>query len=191
MRDKIFSSNEDYTATTFLNWRVAKHEDTGNMLVLADGFISSAIQLCQDCLNDNEDKKGDILIFPILHNANHGIELYLKSKVWTLNKLIRSENKIEGKHNIQQIFSTVKAEIKTYKGKEWAKYFDKQNKGLQEYISELFNLISGFGISDNMDFSSYPITVKYENHFYIDRLDNVKIDLEFLNQVRQIFSIWL
>ena len=31
-----------------------------------------------------------------------------------------------------------------------------------------------------MDFSRYPITNDYENHFYIDRLDNVKIDLEKL-----------
>jgi hypothetical protein len=180
MIDKIFSSNEDYTKTAFLNWRVAKHEDIGNMLVLADGFISSAIQLCQDCLNDNEDKKADNLIFPILHNANHGIELYLKSMVWTLNKLIGSEYKIEGNHNIEQIFSTVKAKIKTYKDKEWMKHSDEQNKGLQEYISELFNLISGYGKGDNMDFSRYPITDKYENHFYIDRLDNVEIDIEKL-----------
>jgi hypothetical protein len=49
---------------------------------------------------------------------------------------------------------------------------------LTEYIDELFNLISGESSNDNMDFTRYPITNKYENHFYVDRLDNVEIDLE-------------
>ena len=40
---KIFTGNEDFNKTAFLNWRTSKHEDIGNMLVLAEGFLSSAI----------------------------------------------------------------------------------------------------------------------------------------------------
>ena len=36
--------------------------------------------LAQDCLQDNGDKKADIVVFPMLFSANHAIELYLKSK---------------------------------------------------------------------------------------------------------------
>lgn len=176
----IFKGNEDYRKSAFLNWRTSNREDIGNLLVLAEGFLDSAIQLTKDCLADNADKKADALIFPILHNANHGIELYLKAMIWTLNKLIGLELKIEGKHNIQQMFSTVRSKIKTHKDQDWLKHFDEQNSELEKYIEELFTLISGYGKGDNMDFSRYPINDKYENHFYIDQLNNIEIDLENL-----------
>ena len=178
----IFKGNDDYRKSAFLNWRTSSREDIGNLLVLAEGFLDSAIQLTKDCLADNADKKADALIFPILHNANHGIELYLKAMIWTLNKLIGTELKIEGKHNIQQMFSTVRSKIKTHKDQDCLKHFDEQNNVLENYIEELFNLISGYGKGDNMDFARYPITDKYENHFYIDQLDNVEIDLENLKE---------
>ena len=180
--NKIFERNVDYTKTAFLNWRTSSHEDIGNLLVLADGFLSSSAQLCQVCLIDNNDKKADNLIFPILHNANHGIELYLKAMIWTLNRLLENGTKIEEKHNIKQMFSTVRSKIEKYKDNDWSTKFNLQNKGLEEYISELFKLISGYGKGDNMDFSRYPITNKYEKHFYIDSLDNIEIDLENLRE---------
>ena len=175
---KIFTGNQEINKTAFLNWRTSKIEDIGNMLVLAEGFLSSAIELSEKCLENNKDKKADILIFPILANANHGIELYLKSLIWTLNKLLNSNLRIEGNHNIQQMFQTVQSKIEIYKGKDWLKHFNEQNNDLKEYIEELFVLITEKKGKDNMDFSRYPITKKYNNHFYIDRLDNVKVDLE-------------
>ena len=184
---KIFQCNADYRKTAILNWRTSNREDIGNLLVLAEGFLHSAIQLINDCLNENEDKKADLLIFPIIHNANHGIELYLKAMIWTLNRLIGTDLKIEGNHNIQQMYSTVRAKIKSLKDKERLKHFDEQSKELQKYIDELFTLLSGYGKGDNMDFARYPITEKYENHFYIDKLDNIEIDLEkFKEQLIQI-----
>lgn len=184
---KIFQGNQDHHNTAFLNWRTSSREDIGNLLVLAEGFLNSSIQLTMDCLTNNDDKKADALIFPILHNANHGIELYLKAMIWTLNRLLGTELKIEGNHNIQQMFSTVREKIKYHKGDNWLIHFDKQNNALEKYICELFNLISGYGKGDNMDFARYPITNKYENHFYIDKLDNIEIDLENLkDQLIQI-----
>ena len=93
----IFTGNSDFEKSAFVNWRTSKHEDIQNMLVLAEGFLSSSIELAKTSLADNSDKKADMLIFPILTNANHGIELYLKSLVWTLNKLLNSQYRIEGK----------------------------------------------------------------------------------------------
>ena len=180
--ENLFKGNDDYRKSAFLNWRTSSREDIGNLLVLAEGFFDSAIQLTRVCLKDNADKKADALIFPILHNANHGIELYLKAMIWTLNKLLGPELKIEGKHNIQQMFSTVRSKVKTHKDQDWLKHFDEQNSVLANYIEQLFNLISGYGKGDNMDFARYPITDKYENHFYIDQLDNVEIDLENLKE---------
>lgn len=178
--DEIFTGNQDYTKTAFLNWRTSKSEDIGNMLILAEGFLCSSIILSKRCLSENEDKKADVLIFPILNNANHGIELYLKALIWSLNKLLNSDLKIEGNHNIQQMYQTVQSKIRKYKNNDWLSHFNEQTKELKEYIDELFSLISDESNKDNMDFSRYPLTNDYENHFYIDRLDNVKIDLEKL-----------
>lgn len=112
----IFSRNEDYTKIAFLNWRIDKWSDILNMLNIAEGFTRSAMELSKFALNNNEDKVADILIFPILNNANHGIELYLKALTWMLNKKLGEENRIEGAHNIQQIYTTVRAKIRKYGG---------------------------------------------------------------------------
>ncbi len=175
---KIFTINDNVNKTAYLNWRTSSKEDIGNILVLAEGFLSSAIELSINCIKDNHDKKADKLIFPILHNANHGIELYLKSLIWTINKLTDSDFKIEGNHNIQQMFQTVQEKIKKFKDNDCLNHFNEKNENLSEYIDELFSLIKITGKKDNMDFSRYPITNKYENHFYIDNLDNIEIDLE-------------
>ena len=174
----IFSGNSDFEKSAFVNWRTSKHEDIQNMLVLAEGFLSSAIELAKVSLTDNSDKKADMLIFPILTNANHGIELYLKSLVWTLNKLLNSQYKIEGKHNIKQILETAKAKIKEYKGQETLDYFNLQTEDLQNYISELFAKIQATPQKDKMDFSRYPFDEKYSNHFYVDEIGNIEVDLE-------------
>jgi hypothetical protein len=184
---EIFKGNDDISKTAYLNWRITKHEDIGNMLLLADGFLSSAIELSKKCIQDNKDKKADVLIFPILMNANHGIELYLKALIWTLNKLTNSTLKIEGSHDIRQMLQTVLSKIEMRKDRDLLKHFNKQNQNLFKYIDELFSLIAPVGNKDNMDFSRYPITNKYENHFYVECLDNIEIDLEnFVLQFEQI-----
>lgn len=174
----IFSGNSDFEKSAFVNWRTSKQEDIKNMLVLAEGFLSSAIELAKASLANNSDKKADMLIFPILTNANHGIELYLKSLVWTLNKLLNSQYKIEGKHNIKQILETAKAKIKEYKDQDTLNYFNQQTEDLQNYIDELFAKIQATPQKDKMDFSRYPFDEKYSNHFYVDEIGNIEVDLE-------------
>lgn len=174
----IFTGNIDFEKSAFLNWRTSKHEDIQNMLVLAEGFLSSSIELAKTSLADNKDKKADMLIFPILTNANHGIELYLKSLVWTLNRLLNSQYKIEGKHNIKQILETAKAKIKEYKDQDSLNYFNQQTEELQNYIDELFTKIKATPQKDKMDFSRYPLDEKYSNHFYVDEIGNIEVDLE-------------
>lgn len=185
----IFSGNSDFEKSAFVNWRTSKQEDIQNMLVLAEGFLSSAIELAKASLADNSDKKADMLIFPILTNANHGIELYLKSLVWTLNKLLNSQYKIEGKHNIKQILETAKAKIKEYKDQDTLNCFNQQTEDLQNYIDELFAKIQATPQKDKMDFSRYPFEEKYSNHFYVDEIGNIEVDLEnFVLRFEKIFK---
>lgn len=79
--EKIFSYNVDIDKTAYMNWRTRPHQPIHDMMIIADGYMKAAIMLAQDCLQDNMDKKADIVVFPILFSANHAIELYLKSMI--------------------------------------------------------------------------------------------------------------
>ena len=174
----MFSRNNDIDKNAFLNWRISKNSEIHNLINLADGFLLSSIELSKHCLTNNQDKRADILIFPILTNANHGIELYLKSLTWILNKLLNNDSKIEGNHNIKQIYKTVKSKIKIYNGQLSLKEFEDATKDLWNYIEELFERVASTEKDDRMDFSRYPFSNKYENHFYVDAIGNIEIDLE-------------
>lgn len=190
MKD-IFTYNVDIDKTAYMNWRTSKHEHIYNMIVIADGFMLSSILLAKEALKGNRDKKADSIIFPILFNANHAIELYLKAILWTLNILLDNTNKIEGNHDIKQIFSTVRSRVNKFeKDKERKDQFKDLTKNLNKYINELFEKIedkSSNRYKDNMDFSRYPFNQQYVNHFYIDNFDNVVVDLEnFITRFEEI-----
>jgi hypothetical protein len=176
----IFSRNEDIDRIAFLNWRISYDAEILNLLNMADGFLLGAIRLAKQCLINNGDKTADILIFPILTNANHGIELYLKGIMWTLNKIMGSNSKFDGSHNIKQIYQTVTGKIRTYKGKLRLEDFNIATLDLKSYITELFEKIEATSLQDKMDFSRYPFNNRNENHFYVNEIGNVEIDLENL-----------
>ena len=106
---EVFSYNSDTEKTAYMNWRTNRYDEIGNMIVIAEGFMKSAILLAESSLADNSDKKADIIVYPMLFNANHAIELYLKAITWTLNILLNKNKIIEGQHDIHQIFQVVEA----------------------------------------------------------------------------------
>lgn len=62
--------------------------------------------------------------------------------------------------------------------------YDMLTSNLREYINELFPKIEDISSNkykDNMDFSRYPFSQQYVNHFYIDDFDNVVVDLDNFN----------
>jgi hypothetical protein len=174
----VFSSNEDVEKTAFLNWRTEKGNDILNLLNLANGFMLAAVQLAKAALADNEKKTADITIFPMLMNANHGIELYLKGMTWLLNLLTANPNRIEGSHNIHQIYDTVRSKMKAYKGNLTLKEFNEATENLRSYLTELTGKLQPQGKKDKMDFSRYPFDNSYQEHFYVAEMSNVEIDLE-------------
>ncbi|MCC8424947.1 hypothetical protein [Mucilaginibacter sp. UR6-11] len=185
----IFSRNPDIDKIAFLDWRMSSHNDILNILNLAEGFMLSSIRLARLCLINNSDKKADILIFPILTNVNHGIELYLKAITWMLNKYMKLDLRIEGSHNIKQIYKTVKSKIKIYGGQMSIKEFDSSMENLEAYINELFYKINATDKKDNMDFSRYPFNTKYEHHFYVGLIGDAEIDLEnFVSRFEDIYK---
>ncbi len=185
----VFSRNTDIDKIAFLNWRIDKDNHIVNLLNIADGFLLSAIELAKVCLEDNRNKRADIIIFAILTNANHGLELYLKSLNWTLNELLSNNKKIEGKHNLKQIFQTVKAKFKIYKGTINFKDFKQETKEIESYINELFDKIQSTPQNDKMDFSRYSIDNNYDDHFYVLDLGKGTIDIDLENFVTRFETI--
>ncbi len=179
MKD-IFSYNIDNEKTAILNWRTDYHDHIYNMIVVAEGYMQSALMLSKQLLDNNDKKDADIIIFPMLFSANHSIELYLKAIVWTLNILLKNGKRKEGKHNIKQIFDTAIARIKNFeKDKNDIKNIEEMLNNLNLYIQELFAYIRDNSYKkDNMDFPRYPIDEDYERHFYLDTFENVSVDLE-------------
>ena len=186
---KVFSrNNQHFSKVSFVNWRT-DGDDIGNILVLADGYFSSGIELIERCLRDNQLKVADKLIFPIFHNVNHGIELYLKALNWKVNGLLASAKRIEGKHNIKQIYENTKAKIRLFRGIDGVKHFDSSTKELKMYIEELYDVIQENQSQNRIDFSRYPISKDYEQHFYTKQLDNIEVDLEnLLTMLIQIYE---
>lgn len=179
----ILKANPNINKTSFVNWRLSKGEDKQNLLAMADGFLEAALYLTRTCLQDNKDKKADIVIFPILTNLNHGIELYLKALIWILNKLLGKPDKTIGGHDLRQLLSTFQALLLECKDQSWLIDFNSFNQALIKYIDELCHQLSPGGKALDMTYSRYPYDKVYNSFFYIEALGNVTIDLEALERV--------
>lgn len=193
---KIFTSNLDINKTAYLNWRTEKHQPIHNMNVLADGYLKGALILSRQCLVDNNDKKADILIYPILFSVNQAIELYAKSICWSLNILLGYKSSYIENHDIRGILLTVKQKVNEFgfdSPGSGEQNFNEMIKPLDLYIDELYLKIGKNGEINtafhNIDFSRYPINNRKENHFYVNEYDNIVIDLEnFIDVFENIYD---
>lgn len=171
-----------------MNWRTNRFDHIHNMHVIAEGFMNSAITLAQTSLKDNHDKKADMLIFPILFNLNHGIEVYLKAMCWSLNQLLNKKETFESSHNLNNLIKETKKLTSAFDNRTEALQWSLQ---LEKYIDELYSKIET--VKDNgkkvydITFARYSLTRDLEPQFYITEFDNVVIDLEnfvqFFNDV--------
>ena len=192
----VFSYNADIEKNAYLNWRTNHRDYLHNMGVLAEGYRDSALYLANAALEDNGDKKADAIIFPILFNANHSIELYLKEILWCQHILLKWNRKIEGGHDIRCLFNSVSKRtddvLKKYDFlNEKKKNFNTMMKNLKMYIEELYDKLMmtdqmGNPMS-NMDYSRYPFSKDYQEHFYVKETENVVVDLEnFVERFEEI-----
>ena len=189
---KVFQGNPDYKKSAFVNWRVDKDDPIGNLISMGQGFIKSSKFTLELCITDNSDKIGDELIFPILTNLNHGIELYFKALIWTLNKIQSNEDVFPKTHNLYNLMTHSLEKIEAVDGKEVLEEFTLTSITLLDYIKEINETIKTDSKSDNLDFSRYPFSKKLENHFYLNTYQNVEIDmpnlLEIINKIETILD---
>ncbi|MGR6342647.1 hypothetical protein ACU5CE_33450 [Priestia megaterium] len=193
MKD-VFSYNIDIEKNAYMNWRTHRHDHRLNMITLADGFSSSSITLAKQALSDNHDKKADILIYPILFNANHAIEVYLKAISWSLNILTKTNKEFIKNHSLIDLLNDVKKLVGQFENNtETISYFNEMINPLEKYLDELYSKIETLKSDGkkryNIDFSRYTLDIKGEPQFYINEFDNVVIDLEnFCERFKTIFE---
>lgn len=193
----IFSYNKDINKNAYMNWRTQHYDHIHNMIVIAEGFRDSALLLVKEILEDNRDKKADNLIFPILFNANHSIEVYLKAISWTQNQLLGKDDTFDGNHNLQGLLNkVVDLENELNNSNNKAGFHDMLSN-LQAYINELYGKIERTVIDKkgnnktlhDITFCRYTLNNDLEPQFYINAFDNVVVDLEnFLTVFEDIFD---
>lgn len=188
MKD-IFSYNADINKNAYMNWRTNRFDHIHNMHVIAEGFMNSAISLAETCLKDNHSKKADMLIFPILFNLNHGIEVYLKAMCWNLNQLLNKTGTFESSHNLKNLIAQTKKLTVEFDSRTEALQWSFQ---LEKYIDELYTKIET--VKDNgkkvydITFARYSLTRDLEPQFYITEFNNVVIDLD--NFVQFFYNVY-
>lgn len=172
----IFSYNDDIRKIAYMNWRTDKDSTDTNFGVIAEGYFIAAQVLTEKYIEDNISRDADIVIYPILFNTIHGIELYLKATYIRLAYLLSKEQKFAGGHNIKSLYNMVSSLVKEIKNNnEQFNEYKEIMKPLEKFINEIYSK------TDKMDFTRYSIdNKKRENYFYIDNIENEVIDLPVL-----------
>lgn len=197
IKDDFFSTSN--ALDPILNWRLSMYDSiSGKNYTMADGYYKSSIFLINECLVNNNDKKGDIWIFPIMFCVNQFIELYLKGILTQLKQIDSSEssdwniNISEGSHNI----NILSKKLYEYQNLN-LKHFLEPIEQLQVIVdfTEILSKQEGFDFT----FARYP-TAKNNSktkksqpnkrQFYNNSYENCGLNLRlYLQWVKEIHNI--
>jgi len=180
----FFSNFDSYDTRALLNWRFDKYTNTYRQFFnMGQAYMETSVGLIDNCVEDVYCKKQDAWIFPILFNAIHGIELYLKGVNSLLKSYLKLEAEwemehynIEGNHDIEQLCKLTVSLIKKMEDTDSQKYVLTELEFVQKFISIIYSKTS------DMTFARYPIDKKKNEHFYVDSDDNVVVSLRVLRQ---------
>lgn len=177
----FFCYHADINRNAYLNWRMGYSDSQRRQLVvMSDAFFDTAYNLLLQCLEDNDDKKADIWIFPILFNVVHGIEIYLKAINVSLNLVLSKSNiKIQGNHNIQQLCETAESLVLEYKNRNRNATTEQMFLGIKLVRNFIDNI---YQKTSDMTFARYPMSKNKNGHFYIQTLDNEVVNLDMLRE---------
>lgn len=174
--DRIFTTQPNAEGTVNLKWKTESNT-IPNLLLLADSFLSSSIQLGKDCIKFNNKKSLDTLIFAMLANANHGIELYLQAHNWELNIRLKKGEQFEGGLDIKKSYELILEKIEEFYGIDALNEFKSNTESLKEYIDELYPLITTTAATQKAHFSRYPFSLNFEKFFYLYYPGEVGVDV--------------
>ena len=182
----IFSYNADYQKNAYINWRMNYQPDNiqNNFNILASGYSRAIKELLNLILQENRDKKADVLIFPILFSINHVIELYIKSIIIQFKILNGETTECKLTHDIHKLYIEM---IELINKKEHdAIGLEKHLESLKQYIAELYEKIQEADddkegkAKPKLDFARYPMDSAWEIQFYLRTRENIVVDVENL-----------
>lgn len=167
---KIFFGEKDINYAqpsnyAFLNWSFDNSMGGKDNLaqfaqdnfVMGNAYMANAVLgLYSIIYNRNRCATADTLIFPIMFDIWHGLELWLKSSVYAIDFLTDSDKKKEN-HRIYDYLNTLKNELKKLG----------MNQTIDIALSEVTALIGEFQrVNANFDFARYSFDSKGNYQFY-------------------------
>ncbi|WP_294905579.1 hypothetical protein [uncultured Eubacterium sp.] len=170
---KIFYGEKDINYNNpaqyaFLNWRfddsMGKNDKNNPLQKINDNFemgkayIADAIITLYSIIKSrNTSSVADTLIFPVLFNIWHGIELWLKCSINILNCITNIENKNINTHDIYKLFDILKEKLVELK----------LNQTAETALTELELLINEFRrVNAHFDFARYSFDTQGNFQFY-------------------------
>lgn len=186
--DSVFDYGSTVDVTAYLNWRVQGKTDKEQFVLLGRAFLTSAYLQLNCCLEDNSDKSADLLVFPIMFDVVHGIEVYEKAICASFSCLLGKERKIvEGGHNILQLSQTASALIDEYAVGNKSRTTE-QMKSAIGYVKNFVENI--YDKTNDMTFARYPLMKNGNGHFYAETYENETIDIfKLKNQLSIVFHM--
>lgn len=189
--EKVFVMGRSPYTTAYLNWRTESYELTNQLLAISQGYIQGAKILTRSCLSDNVSHQADALIFPIMLDIVHTLELLFKSLnvfscdlIYFLENGNRSPTRVRNSHYINQLQLECLSDLKKLKNKlNDLKYPSDEVQDVIKLINSLKPLINDIFLQTN-DMASfrYPVENRTgDNQFYNDgSFENNEVDLEIL-----------
>lgn len=126
--------------------------------VMGNAYIGNAVLSLYSILySGNYCSTADVLIFPIMFELWHGVELWLKSSVDAIYYFLGINNKIKKSHKIYEYLEVLEEELKKI-GMEHT---------IDIALPELIKLIKEFQrVNANFDFARYSFNGKRTYQFY-------------------------
>ena len=169
---KIFCSEDEINYNqsnnyAFLNWcfddAMGGNDKSNPVQTINDNFemgkaymANAVLGLYSILYNRNRYCVADMLVFPILFDVWHGVELWLKSSINAIHFLIHSGEKLKNNHGIYEYLNILKCELSRLN----------MNKSIEIALSELSVLIEELKrVNAHFDFARYSFGRNGEYQF--------------------------
>lgn len=182
--ESIFSYNSSINRTAYLNWRINDfYSEWYQFNIMGYAYLDASINL-MILLKGNDYKQADSLIFPILFNAIHGIEIYLKGLITGFNlTLDKSNRSIPKGHDIKKLSRVIRNVSSEFSKKYLKQTMQEEFKRIVTIIEDITENI--FAETQDITFPRYPSGLNDKGttpHFYVERKENVTVDLDLLSE---------
>lgn len=174
-RDQSFylENQHDQSHYAYMSWRMREGKEAVKYQEQGEGYFVSAIILLEQCLAENRDRKGDAVIFPVLFNAEQGVELYIKAFFKLLGEHgILYQGRLRT-HDIKTLFANWMT-LLSQSDAAVRQIAEKDIETIRSFITHLFEK------TEDVTFARFPYDTHDVKHFYVDANSNIIVDMNIL-----------